>query len=350
MRTLGRFVVNQVLPRVDSRMQASTRPFASPHILRPHHDSRQWSCVHYGVFIPELPAPYRYLNTMTLIGPTGLTAFDNDYLAAADARNTATVLSSTASGAQHHYRAYDVVADCEFAADGSRLAWGSDLTITADYPNFTVDARYQQMQANLAIATTPHVSWFVRTPVYDHLSLLATYTGTLSDTTGSTKISGLCTVEYARARTHQALTRRPVPDWLKLPVDFFTYQIVNLDERTQLLLTDVRAAGATACRLAHLRTLNGPAQVFDDVRFEVLAYQDDDQVDERGRVMRVPARLRWSVRDNGNELIGFTADVDTPLRYGHGRGYVGAYTYAGAFHSRPITGSGYLEWIDCEPR
>ncbi|MER6670034.1 DUF6670 family protein [Amycolatopsis japonica] len=148
LRKAAPVLVDRILPRLDHRIEGSRRP-----------------------------SPLRYLNTMTFIGATG------------------TVLSSTAAPGHHHYRAYDTRTDYRFAADGSRLAWGEDL------------------------------------------SLLATYRGTVTDGAERVEVDGLCTVEYARCVTPQAL--------------------FNLDERTQLLLTDVRAAGATACRLAHLRTSDG---------------------------------------------------------------------------------------------
>mgnify|MGYP007122138577 CR=1 FL=1 len=85
-------------------------------------------------------------------------------------------------------------------------------------------------------------------------------------------VSGLGTFEYARIRTPQALTRRPVPARFKLPLDFFTYQIINLDEHTQVLLTDVRARSRTACRLAHVRVLGRETEVYDDVHFAVIEY------------------------------------------------------------------------------
>lgn len=345
----ARLLLNRVAPRLDSRVPASTRPFDKPFDLLPHTRSRTWAWTHYGVFVPQLPAPYRYLNTMTFIGATGTQCFDNDHLAAPDARDTATVLSATAHGPGHHYRAYDTSTDCGLADDGSRLAWGDDLVITADHPRYTVTGRYAHLSVDLDITATDQVSWFVRTPVYGHFSLLATFTGAITDDRGRTEVGGLCTVEYARCASPQALTSKPLPERYKLPADFFTYQIVNLDERTQLLLTDVRAAGATAARLAHLRTLDGAAEVFEDVAFEVLAYQDEPAVDPWGRRMRVPTRMRWTVRDGGAEVVALDAEVDSPLRHGHGRGYVAAYTYTGRWRGEPVAGTGYLEWVDCLP-
>lgn len=344
---LSHLLVKGLLPRIDSRLEASRRPFDTPDILRPHADGGRWTATHYGVFIPDLPAPHRYLNTMTLIGATGAELFDNDYLSSNDARRTATVLSSTAADNQHHYQAYDTVRDCEFTTDGTVLRWGKNLEILADYPYFTVRGRYQDFSADLFLTATDQVSYFVKTPVYDHLSLLATYRGVIEDSNGSTTVEGLGTVEYARFTTHQSVTRRPLPRLLKLPVDFFTYQIINIDAETQILLTDVRARGAVACRLAHLRVLGSTTEVFTDAHMEVLEYQEFPLVDDLGRAMRAPLRLRWVVRDPaGVPVLELEGIVDAPMRYGHGRGYVGAYTYTGQYRGRPVMGTAYLEWID----
>ena len=44
----------------------------------------------------------------------------------------------------------------------------------------------------------------------------------------------------------------------------------------------------------------------------------------------------------------FEAEIDSEWRYGHGKGYVGAYTYRGSFDGASINGTGYIEWVDCE--
>ncbi|GAA4395789.1 DUF6670 family protein [Tsukamurella soli] len=344
-RVLSRVVIDGLLPRVDSRITASRKPFDDPGILRPHTGSRLWGTTHYGVFVPDLPEPLRYVNTMTLIGAAGAEVFDNDHLAAPDARNTATLLTSTALGDHHLYRAYDASTECGFAADGSTLRWGDELEITVELPHVSVRGRYPTFAVDLDLEVTQQVSYFVKTPIYDHLSLLAPYTGTVA----GDAVRGLGTFEYARIRSPQAISAKPLPEPLKLPVDFFTYQIVDLDERTQMLLTDVRARGRIACRLAHLRVLGGETEVFQDVTMDVVEYAEP-LVDERGREMRVPARLRWRVCDGDATVLTLDGVVDSPLRYGHGRGYVGAYTYTGGFRGRDVSGSAYLEWIDAQPR
>ena len=81
-RALSYAVIDGLLPLVDRRLAASRRPFDLPQILKPHARSRVWATTHYGVFVPDLPAPHRYLNTMTLLGASGTELFDLDHLAA----------------------------------------------------------------------------------------------------------------------------------------------------------------------------------------------------------------------------------------------------------------------------
>lgn len=343
----SRILMEHVLPRFDQRLRDSVRPFDRDDLFRPHHDSRLWGWTHFGVFLPDLPDPYRYLNTMTLIGATGATCFDNDHLAAPDARNTATVLSSTAHADQHHYASYDASTDCTFARDGQHLRWGDDLALQVDLPHVTVDASYATFDAHIELTTTTTASWFVRSPVYDHVSLLAPYHATIRDREGNHDFTGLGTVEYARCLTPQSLRRSPLPASFKLPFDFFTYQIINLDAETQLLLTDVRVQGSTACRLAHVRTSGGRSTVYTSVTFEVVE-AGEPLVDPIGRTMRAPARMRWAVRDEGRVLFQIEAVMDAPWRFGHGRGYVSAYSYTGQWRSKDIAGRGYVEWVDCE--
>lgn len=343
-RALSYAAVDGLLPLVDRRLPASRRPFDLPHILKPHARSRSWATTHYGVFVPDLPEPYRYLNTMTLLGASGSELFDLDHLAAPDARDTTTVFSSTAKGDQRFYRAYDMSTQCRFSDDGGELRWAGDLALDVALPNVAVRGRYPGFTIDLELAVTEQVSYFVKSPIYDHLSLLAPYHGVVD----GVEVSGLGTFEYARIRTHQGLLRRPMPAALKLPLDFFTYQIIDIDDRTQILLTDVRARGRAACRLAHLRVTGGATEVYTDVEFTVTEY-GDPLVDDRGHTMRCPRTIRWTVRDGGREILAVDGTVDSPWRQGHGPGYVAAYSYTGAWRSAAVSGSAYLEWIDVQP-
>ncbi|EJP63547.1 uncharacterized protein BBA_07473 [Beauveria bassiana ARSEF 2860] len=333
-------------PLLDDSINESAKPFITPDFFLPHVNSRWWGWTHYAVAIPGLPEPYRYLNIMTFIGHAGILFMDNDHLCAPDARNTATVLATTAYGEAHHYEAYDTSTSCSFEEDGSRLAWGDDLAITNNFPIITITGRFSHMEIDLQIVVSEQASWFSRVPIYDHVCVLSSYRGTIRDRRGTTQISGIGSFEYARAISPQVLQSTPIPPHLKIPADFFTYQIVHLDEDTQLSLDCVTARGTIASKSAHLAGRQGHVRVYTDVDFEVFEYKKSRVTDPRGRTMRVPERLRWKVRDAGVEIISIIACVDTPLRFGLCRGYVGGYSFTGEWLGEAVKGSGYLEWVD----
>lgn len=336
------------LRALDRATPMSQRPFDQPELMRPRLDSRRYGFVHYGVFFPSLPEPHRYLNVMTLIGMTGTVILDNDYLVKGNPRHTATLLTSTAAEGAHHYRAYDTDHECEFAEDGSHLRFGQELTISGQHPEHRVQLRYAEIEFDVTVTATDTVSYFVRNFVYDHLSLLAHYRGTLKYRGQVTEVSGLCTFEYATASIPQMLRSTPLPPALKLPIDFFTYQIINLDETTQLLLTRVTLGGRSAFTGMHVRSTDGTAEIHtEDVHFEVTEHQADVAVAPDGHRMRLPARLSWRVGKGADAVLELHGVVDSPWRYGHGKGYVSHYRFSGNFRGQPVTGRGYIEYVDC---
>ena len=63
----------------------------------------------------------------------------------------------------------------------------------------------------------------------------------------------------------------------------FTYQIINLNEATQLLLTKADIAGQTAAYTLHIRHLDQPAEIYTDVSFDIISHQVDDFVSPSGQ-------------------------------------------------------------------
>jgi hypothetical protein len=350
MTSLGNVVGLGVLPVIDRAAAASRVPFAQPHIIRPLNDSRRYGWTHYGVFFPLLPEPHRYLNVMTFLGQTGTLCFDNDYIVEGDPRQTATLLTSTAAPDVHLYRAYDMRADCELAPDGSVVRFGEDLSITGSWPEFDVSVRNGDFSFDATVMATKTVSYFVKNPIYDHLSLLAGYEATMTFKGETTSVEGLCTFEFARCVSPHSLVHRPVPEGWKLPVDFFTYQVVNLDESTQLLLTDVRVNGHSIAKTMHVRTTDGRAEVYDDVVFEVSEGEPEPRVAPDFGRMSLPRRVHWRVRHHGREILSLEGEIDCPWRHGHGQGYVSAYRFTGYYRGEAVSGRGYIEYVDCEGR
>ena len=350
MSLVNRAMVDGLLPRIDSAVEASTQPFTASGIMRPEGAGKRYGMVHYGIFIPGLPEPFRYCNIMTLLGATGTIVMDNDFLLADPPSDTATFLCSTAEGKDHHYQAYSIANDCRREEGDVLVSFGDNLVITGSFPNYQAMVAYDNFQLTLDIRCTDTVSWFVRNAIYDHFSLLASCSGTLTQNGQTLDIQDHpCTFEYARSASPYALTRRAIPDVWKLPADFFTYQIINLTDDIQLLLTDVRSLGRTAFKGVHVRTRGGEASIHvEDVSLEVIEYQPDMAVAPDGNTMRLPLRFRWRVGRQDAEVLDIECRIASAWRFGHGRGYVSSYVFEGRYQGQAVGGDGYIEYIDCE--
>ncbi|QIS02631.1 hypothetical protein F5X71_10145 [Nocardia brasiliensis] len=326
-----------------SAIRATGRPFTRPEMLRPHVGGHRYGWTHYGVMLPDLPEPHRYFSTMVLAGLLGATAFDNDESVTTTPRDTVTVSTSTAAPDAAFYRAYSMTEQCRLEPDGSRLDFGTELSISGAYPDFRVSVRTEHLTAELRLRATGQVAWFARTPLYDHVSLLVEYDGQITAAGDTTAVSGVGTFEYAACLGPHGLLDRRFGPAAKVPVDFFTYHVVGIDARTQLLLCDVHAMGEPLATLAYHRSVGGPTWVTHDrVRFEVTEYAAEDTVDPYGKPMRLPVRFTWTA---GTDLI-LHGVVDSPPRFGVGRGYIIGYHCHGTFQGRGFTSRGYLEYVD----
>ncbi len=341
-RSMWKFLIKQLYPFFDATPEQEQQAFPANYPMVPHIDSRTMGWTHYGVMIPDLPAPHRFFSIMSIIGTPGALAFDNDHALVDGPRHNATVVSGTAATHPHHFGSYSTRRDCQMATDGSRVWFGDDVKISGQYPYYQVEARYGDFVLNIAIENTDKVSWFIKTPVYDHLSLLSRYHGTINWQGQIQEISGLCTFEYAACPSPYLLRDKPLAKHLKAPLDFFCYQIVNLDAQTQLLLSYVCVSGTPAVSKAYLRSLDQYSQSYD-IEFAVLDYQAELAVAPDGNAMRLPQTLRWLVAQLDLQLV---MQVDTAFTYGLGTGYVGGCAYTGQYRGQDISGRGYIEYID----
>lgn len=348
-RMAWRQLIERVYPRFDGTPALEGTPFPADYPMVPYVRSKRFGWTHYGVMIPELPAPHRFFSIMSIIGAPGALAFDTDHVRVDTPRRSATCVSGTAATHPAHFAGYSIERDCEFADDGRFIRFGNEVEIQGRYPDFQVQATFAELRLSIALHATDKVTWFIKTPVYDHLSLLCEYEGTLEYRGDRTIVAGLCTFEYAACPSPYLLRDRPLPDRVKLPLDFFTYQIINLaEDGLQLLLTQVRVAGHVAVNKVYLRGLDAYTHTWKDaqVRLDVMQYREPAEVTPDGRSMRVPERFAWTVREAGREVLRIEAVADTPYTYGLGSGFVGGYRYEGRFRDRTIGGRGYIEYID----
>ena len=311
--------------------------------IRPPSGGR-WSWVHYGVMVPGLPEPHRTFGVMAILGSPGVAIFANDQVVTTTRRDTATVVSATAAmrdGSAFH--AYSMARDCELAPDGSVVRLGEDVAIEGALPTLRVRRHHPDVEVDLTLHATDVVTHFVDVigGAYQHWSVLCEYTGNV----GATTVGGLCTFEDAHGiavRTPGALGN------LAPPTRFFAYHVLNVDDRTQLLLSDVRSvAGVPVIRSAFLRGPGRPSEEYGDVTLTVTEHEPLPRPTPDGRTMSLPARLEWLVRDDaGREVVRLAGRCHGDWQYGLGAGFVGSYDFEGTVEARPVRGTAYAEHVD----
>ncbi|MGM7646846.1 hypothetical protein ACSVDM_18245 [Nocardia sp. JW2] len=101
-------------------------------------------------------------------------------------------------------------------------------------------------------------------------------------------------------RSPQMLRAQPLPPSRKIPLDFFTYRIIPVDEDTRLILVATGVAGRPGWLAAYWRS---------DIAVEI------------------------------------TGTVDTEWLYA-GMGYIGGFRYHGRIAEHRVAGLAYLEYSD----
>lgn len=349
-RTPAGLLITKALPVLNKGPALSTRPFDAPEALVPHTASRRYSWSHNGIMIPNLPEPLRYLSMTTIVGASG--APISDILHQPDhpggPRNRASVNVSTGATAPGFWNGYRIDSECDLAPDGSRVAFGDEVALVGEYPSYRLVTSVPGLEVNLVLACTDVVSWFVHTPIYRHLSLLTSYQGTVTHEGLRYDVSGECAFEHARAIGSYNIARREVRHpWLRMALDFFTYQVVDLQDGRQLLLTSVEAEGRVGMNGAFLRSADGSSvSRVEGIDFVVDEYLPAAAVTPDGARMRLPRRFRWSSAPGGLRL-DLAGAVDTPYSWGLGNGYVAGYSFQGTVDGTPVeSNTGYIEYID----
>ncbi|MBF6428523.1 hypothetical protein IU440_27980 [Nocardia cyriacigeorgica] len=336
-----------VLGYAEHGAESSTRAFDSSYPLSPLPGHRFYGWTHYGVMIPNLPAPHHYLSVMVMAGMPGQRAFDVDDVVSTTPRDTATVSISTAAAA--YYGTVSMRDDCVFQPGDEELQFGAELTLGGHYPEFVVALDIPGVTARLRFTLAERATWFVRGRLYDHLSLFGRYTGWVQTPDARVEVAGTGNIEYARCVGPYVVRDRLLAWRFKAPIDFFTYQVVNLGADAQLLFCRVGMLGDRVGDIVLHRTLSGSGDwrvnevATDRTFYEVLDYQDTPATDSTGRhPMQLPRRFRWGVRDR----LTVTGTYDTPPRFGVGRGYIAGYHAEVDLDTHHTTTRGYAEYID----
>ena len=305
----------------------------------PFHPPRgRYVTVHYGLMLPNLPAPLNFIDVIAVVGQPSIKLFRNDHLVETTESDTANLLIGAGVQFPGQFRGYQVERDLELAPDSSVVRFGDDFRLEGNYPDFTVTYRNPEFDLDLAVRATDKVAHFakLRGGLYDHWSLLCQYEGTVTYRGERSDISGLNTLEYARGVD------------IPLPFTFFTYQIINIDDSTQVLLVEVRGPlGLPVQQAVYVRSLTDHGSTYEnDFQFDVHRLEPTARRTPNGLSMHLATQFSWSVDDeDGNELIEIHGTTNDDYVYGMAGGYVGSYQYTGRFRGEPVAGTGYIEYI-----
>ncbi|TDZ76884.1 DUF6670 family protein [Mycobacteroides salmoniphilum] len=302
---------------------------------------------HWGIMIPGLPAPHYFLANMGLTGLSGM--LNSRKGVHGGLRNTARLGHGTAATTHTPLTTYSIKDETTFSADGTKIQLGDDFFFDYGVPKGHLRTHREDFSADLDLIPTGEVTLFAESPIYRHLSVLLRVEGIVRHKGVESPVSTLGTFEHAAYPG--ILSWSPVwPGWLRnrLP-SFFTYHVINLDERKQITLCVI--GGMTKrnpiCVIAFTREVGGELRRFvHNNRFEVFSLQGEPVLNSDGVPVRFPDRFRWTIRDGAKEFAVIDGTVNTPLLAGVGPGHIGGYEYQATVDGHPYQGLGYMEYLD----
>lgn len=340
-------LIERGLAMVDRARRAVMADAVAP---MPPPSGRRRSWAHYGIVLPNLPNPHRALGLSALVGTPGMPIAANDQLITTVPSDTAYCLAST-SAAPSDLRGYRIGADCELAADGSRLQFGAELLIEGRYPEFTLRTALPGGAAQLRLQASETATSLIHIPgVYEQRSVLCRARGWIQHHGDTMTVEGLAAFDYAAGLGLASIVDRPLPDWATGLPRFVAYQVVDVDDETQLLF--LRVLGPSGIRIKNAvyeRSLRHPSRLHS--RGHVLVFHDHEpapRTTPAGRVMSLPRRFAWRVEDDdGTEVVHLEAVAHDGWAYGFGAGYFGSCRYEARYRGRQIEGDAGIVLIDC---
>ena len=308
----------------------------------------KFACTHYGVMIPDLPEPFRYLSYASVIGDPGVQITKvSPQLSAYGPAETATFVHGTALSDPHDaYRVYSISQDLKFQQSPFRIDYGADSTLLEEDGVYRLVSQLADLKVDLTLRPTDALTWFAYSGFYQHFSVLMHYQGRISQQGNTVEVSGLCTLEHCKAAAVSMLPKVLGLQQFSVPLTSFSYQVINLNESEQLVLAFVGFAGQPAYTSVNYRHVDGTTIHYDDASFEVTASKTEPLMTPDGYAMEVPQSFRWLVYHEGEKVLDLLAVVDTPYCYGLAAGYVSSYQWSGQFKQQKAEGRGYLEYID----
>lgn len=345
---------NQTIAKISGSLMGAVTPERQVTLpkdfeLSPHTLYKRFGSTHYGVMIPDLPEPFRYLSWASVLGYVGFTITDMNYQMSRDGKgDTASLVHGTAlSTTSEAYRTFSIKNDIHFNQTPFAINFDNQTAINEDGDGFLLITKREDLELELYLKPTPAISWFSYSKFYKHFSVLMQYEGHIKQKGHSKTVQGLCTLESWKAVATSMLKNKWLVKNIQLPVKVFSYQVINIDHEQQLLLAFICYEDQPILTSVYYRHIDGTSiQYNGDILFEVTSLQQEQQITPDNFSMSLPNTFRWTAYHNNQKVLDISAHVDTPYCFGLAAGFVSAYQWEGEFSSQKMSGRGYLEYID----
>lgn len=331
--------MQQMMSIFDDSLKLNQTPVLKPPAYHPPY--KHYKIIHQGLMIPNLPAPLHYFNFLSIIGQPNAPMLRNASALLDDAPITvATVISSVSGHMTGHLNRYNIPKECQFSKD--KYIFADREYLTGRFPEFRLQRDDPELSVDLKIKTTTLMTHFtkLKLSLFEHWSVLCECTGIIHYQNITYPIQQLGSFEYARAI-----------NFPYLPLSFFTYQIININEHQQMLLAQIRnnLNQIVQSRIYIRDTFKQQTLIFDkNVKFIIHRIYPAVHTPNLQK-MYLPREFEWQYED-AQHKIQIKAESRGDYKFGLAAGYVGSFKYQIFYNDKAYQGeSGYCEYIDCRP-
>lgn len=322
----------------EESQQLDQAPF--PLKLDFHAPKGRYKIIHQALILPDLNAPLHYFNFSTLIGQPNVPMLRNDSAIQTTALDTVSTLATISPHMVGHAHHYSLEKDCQLRDDYYQFA--DEALLTGQVPKFKLNRKDDELSFDFDIELQPLMSQFskLRIGLFDHWSLMCHCQGQLKYKDQHYEIDQFGAFEYARSVN--------VP---YLPLHFFTYQVINLSNQRQLLLSHIRNGfnQIVQSRLYLKNFSQSTVELFDDYVYFRVHRVYPKVTTPNGQEMYLPRMFEWCFETNKKKII-IQCESRGDFKFGLAAGFVGSFSYQVQIDDETEEGSsGYCEYIDCRP-
>lgn len=306
-----------------------------------YHPPNGWfKIVQLAIIIPNLPAPLHYFSLRVMMGQPNIPIFKNPASIQTTALDSVSLISSVSPHMQGHYQSYSIQHDCVLRHQ--YFQFGEHVYLNGEFPNFHLYQDDPELSVDLQISAVPLICYFskLRLGLYQHWSVPAQCRGQIQFKGEVFQIDQLASFDYLRA------IHLPY-----LPICFYSYQVIHLEDQRQLLLIHVRNQFNQVMQSKiFVRDLaQNQCYCFEiDVRFVVQRLYPKVETPNQ-QEMYLPREFEWHACDKQHS-IKVDAQSRGDFKFGVGAGYVGSFNYQVELDQQLYEGhAGYCEYIDCRP-